>query len=60
MLKCLLPDFLKVDNTIDAIRLRLTLTSSKTIRLTGKCFFYTTLRFTQSPSGPLGEIGGFI
>ena len=56
MLKSLLPDDVKVNITIDDIRLRAKLTTNRTIRFTRKSFFYTILGFTQSNSGPLNEI----
>ena len=40
MLKSLLPDQLKVNITIDNIRLKSNLTNIKTIRFTRKSFFY--------------------
>ena len=60
MFKSLLPDEIKVNVTIDDIRLRSNLTTNKTIRFNEKTFFYTILGFTQSHLGPLGDIEGFI
>ena len=60
MLKSLLPDKVKVDITIDDIRLRSNLTTNKTIRFTEKSFFHTILAFTKSHSGVLGDIDGFF
>ena len=60
MLKSLLPDEVKVNFTIDDNRLKTNLTTNKTFRFTKKSFFYTILGFTQSHSGPLGDIEGFI
>ena len=60
MLKSLLPDDVKSNITIDDFRLRSALGNSKTIRFTKKSFFYTLLGFTQSHSGPLGDIEGFF
>ena len=36
------------------------MTTNKTIRFTKKSFFYEILGFTQSDSGELGDIPGFI
>ena len=60
MLKSLVPNGVKVKITNDAIRLRSNLTTNKTIRFTKKSFIYTKIRFTQSHSGPLGDIEGFV
>ena len=60
ILKSLLPDEVKVNITNDDIRLKTNLTTNKTSRFTKKSFFYTILDFTQSHSGPLGEIKGFV
>ena len=54
------PDNVKVDITIDYIRLKSTLTINNTIRFTKNSFFYTILGFTQSHSGVLGNIEGFV
>ena len=51
---------MKVDITIDDIRLKSNLTTNKTIKITKKTFFYIILGFTQSHSGELGDIEGFI
>ena len=59
MLKSLLSHDVKVDITIDHIRLRSNLTTSKTIRYIRNFFFYTILGFTQSLSESLGDIEGF-
>ena len=45
---------------MDCIELESNLTTNKTIKFTEKCFFYTILDFTQSHSGPLGDIEGFV
>ena len=58
MLKSLFPKSVKVDITIDDIRLKSDLTSQKTI--TEKAFFYINLCFTQSLSGELGDFPGFV
>ena len=61
MLKPSLCKDVKVNITIDDIRLRSNLTTDKTIRFTKKSFFFCTISgFTQSYSGPLGDIEGFI
>ena len=60
MLKSLLHNEGKVNTISDDIRLRSNLTTNKTIRLTKKSFFYTILGFTQSHSGPLGDIESFV
>ena len=60
MLKCLRPDEVKLNITIDDIRLRSNLTTNETIRFTKKSFLFKILCFTQKQSGPLGEIKGFI
>ena len=60
MLKSLLPNKLKVKNTLDDIRLKSVLTTNKTIRFTEKSFFYTQSGYTQSHSEPFADIGGFI
>ena len=56
MLKSLLPNEVKVNITINDIRLRSNLTIKKTIRFTKKLFFYTILGFIQSYSGHLFDI----
>ena len=60
MLKSLLPDELKVSITIDDVRLKSNLTTHKSIRSSKKSFIYTILGLTQSHSGPLGDIEGFL
>ena len=60
MLKSSLPDEVKVNITIDDIRLRSNLTTNKTISFTKKSFLYTLLGFNQSHPGPLGDIEGFV
>ena len=62
-LKSLLPKEVKVNITIDDVRIKsnlTNLTTNKTIRFTKKSFFYTILGFTQSHSGELGDIERFI
>ena len=56
----LLLNKVKVKITTGDIRLWSNLTTKKTIRFTEKSFFYTMLGFTQSHSGPLNDIEGFI
>ena len=60
MLKSLFPNDVKVNFTIDDIRLKANLIANRTIRFTAKSFFYVILGFTQSHSGPLGDIVGFV
>ena len=60
MLKSFLPGKIKVNNTIDDIRLKSNLTTNKTIKFTKKFFFLHNNSFTQSNSGPLGDIAGFV
>ena len=59
-LKSLLPSKVKVNFTIDDIRLKSNLTTNKTFGFTTKSFFCTILGFTQTHSEPLGDIDGFI
>ena len=49
-----------MNNTIDDIRLKSSLTTNKTIKFTKNSFFYTILGFTKSHSGVLGVIPGFV
>ena len=58
-LKYLLPDTVKVNITIDDIRLKSNLKINQTLKFTNKSFFYTILGFTQSHQGPLNDIEGF-
>ena len=57
-LKSLLHDEVKVNITTEDFRLRSNLTTNKTIRFTKKS--YTLLSFTQSHSGPIGDIQEFF
>ena len=57
-LKSLFPKGVKVNITIDDIRLKPNLTTKRTITVFEKCFFYTVLGFIQSCSGVLGHIEG--
>ena len=59
MLKSLFPDEVKVDFTIDDIRLKSILTTTEKIRFI-ESFFHTILGFTQSYLGTLGDIESFI
>ena len=58
-LKYILPDNVKVTNTIDDIRIKSNLKIIQTLISTNKSFFYTILGFTQSHQGPLNDIKGF-
>ena len=58
-LKYILPDEVKVNVTIDDIRLKSNLKINQTLIFTNKSFFYTILGFTQSHQGPLNGIEGF-
>ena len=61
MLKSSLPDDVKVNITIDDIRLRSKLSIFETIGSHKKSFFfYTVLGFTQYQMGPLSDIEGFV
>ena len=55
----ILPNNVKVNITIDDIRLKSNLKSNQTLIFTEKSFFYTILGFTQSRSYPLDDIDGF-
>ena len=58
-LKNILPDNVKVNVTIDDIRLKVNLKTNQTLIFTEKSFFYTNLGFTRSRSYPLDDIDGF-
>ena len=58
-LKYILPDNVKVNVTIDDIRLKANLKTNQTLIFTEKSFFYTILGFTRSRSYPLDDIDGF-
>ena len=60
ILKSFLPKEVKVNITIDDVRLKTNLSTNKTIRFTKKSFFYVILGFTHSHSGELGDILDFI
>ena len=55
----ILPDNVKVNITIDDIRLKSNLKTNQTLFFTEKSFFYTILGFTRSHSYPLDDIDGF-
>ena len=58
-LKYILTDDVKVNITIDDIRLKSNLKSNQTLIFTEKSFIYTILGFNRSRSYPLDEIDGF-
>ena len=58
-LKYISSDNVKVDVSIDDIRLKSNLKINQTLIFTNKSFFYTILGFTQSHQGPLNDIEGF-
>ena len=58
-LKHILPDNVKINITIDDIRLKSNLKINQTLIFTEKSFFYTILGFIQSRSFPLDDIDGF-
>ena len=60
MLKSLLPDEVKVKISVDDVRVKSNLTGNKTKQFTEKSFFYTILGFSQSNSGPLGDIENVV
>ena len=55
-LKHILPNNVKVNITIDDIKLKSNLKINQTLTFTERSFFYTTLGFTQSRSYPLNDI----
>ena len=55
-LKHILPDNVKINITIDDIRLKSKLKINQTLIFTERSFFYTILGFTQSRSYPLNNI----
>ena len=57
-LKHILPDNVKVNITIEDIRLKSNLKINQTLIFTEKSFFYTILGFTQSSSYPPDDIDG--
>ena len=58
-LKYILPDNVKINVTIDDVRLKSNLKTNQTLIFTEKSFFYTILGFTRSHSYPLDDIDGF-
>ena len=58
-LKHILPNNVKVNITIDDIKLKSNLKNNQTLIFTENSFFYTILGFTQSRSYPLDDIDGF-
>ena len=60
ILKSLLHDEVKVDFTIDDVRLKPKLTSNKTLRFTKQSFFNTKIAFAQSHTQALCYIESFI
>ena len=58
-LKHILPDNVKINITIDDVRLKSKLKINQTLIFTEKSFFYTILGFTRSRSYPLDDIEGF-
>ena len=58
-LKYILPNNVKVNITIDDIRLKCNLKTNQTLIFTEKSFFYTILGFRQSRFYPLDDIDGF-
>ena len=60
MLQSFLPKDVKVNITIDDIRLKSDLNNNKAIRFTQNFFFYAILGFTESHPGVLGDITSFI
>ena len=55
----ILPDNVKINVTIDDIRLKSNLKTNQTLLFTEKSFFYTILGFTQSRSYPLEDIENY-
>ena len=58
-LKYILLDNVKINVTIDDVRLKSNLKTNQTLIFTEKSFFYTILGFTRSRSYPLDDIAGF-
>ena len=56
--KYILPNNVKVNITIDDIRLKSNLKTNQILLFTNKSFFYTILGHTQSHQGPLNDIEG--
>ena len=58
-LKHILPNNVKVNITIDDIRLKSNLKTNQTLLFNNKSFFYTILGYTQSHQGPLNDLEGY-
>ena len=58
-LKHILPDNVKVNITIEDVRLKSNLKINQTLLFTNKSCLYCILGFTQSHQGPLNDIEGF-
>ena len=58
-LKYILPNNVKINVTIEDVRLKSNLKINQTLFFTEKSFFYTILGFTRSCSYPLDDIEGF-
>ena len=59
VLKYISPNNVKINVTIDVIKLKLNLKTNQTLIFTEKSFFYTILGYTRSQSYPLDDIDGF-
>ena len=59
LLKNISPNNVKVNITIDDIRLKSNLKTNQTLLFTNKSFFYTILGYTQSHQCPLNDIEGY-
>ena len=60
MVKSFFPQIVKVNITNDDNRLKPNLSIKEIKKFTKKIIFYTVLGFTQSHSGPLGDVESFI
>ena len=60
MVKSLLPNEVKINITNDDVRQKSNLTTNKIIKFIKKFFCYTFIGFSQSHSGEIGDIGGFV
>ena len=58
-LKYILPDNVKVNVTIDDVRIKSNLKNNQTLIFTEKSFFHKILGYTRSRSYPLDDIDGF-
>ena len=59
-LKNILPDNVEKSVTIDEKKYKTNLKINQTLKFTKRSFFCTILQFTQSYSGPLGDLDGYI